>query len=310
MADAIANYVMTGGANLLRQDAYNRMGLADFVRRVKSGDIKPTQVDATGRVAGGAKRGLDKKAKKAKKGKKKPVRAVATQPATAGRRQGRIPFGGGMGGGMSMPMMPYQMSNPMLQRAGFSVIQSTPQRDVSAEHQIAKVLQTTQEIASAVQKPSPALQDLGKIKVNPMAETKAHSGTVSMLTQRLTAPPAEKYYASEPYVSEPEEPMMMLTPPSTAPEGMITEMKKRGRKTDAQKAYELGMTKEEYKAIKPKPVRRKATVEAGMPTESDVELAQYLNQPLTVSPAPVGGAKRGYNKGCGCGGKSRPASKK
>ena len=64
------------------------------------------------------------------------------------------------------------------------------------------------------------------------------------------------------------------------------------------------MTVEDYKAIKPKPVRRKATVEEGMPTESDVELAQYLNQPLTVSPAPVGGAKRGYNK------KSRPASKK
>ena len=64
MADAVIDYLSTGFGNMLRQGSgnpSNRQGLTDFVRRVKSGQIQPTVVDAGGKVAGGAKKGLNKK---------------------------------------------------------------------------------------------------------------------------------------------------------------------------------------------------------------------------------------------------------
>lgn len=314
MVDAIVDYAKTGMGNLLRQDAYNRMGLADFVRRVKSGQIKPTVVDEGGKVVGGAKRGLNSEKKSSKKGKHRSrkekrrskgrgnitqkvvvnvktgerrrarQKAVAPALATAGGRTGRVPFGGGMAGGMITPLQPYQMSNPLIQRSGFSTIQATPQRDVSAEHQLAKVLQATQEIASAVQKPSPALLEMGKIKTNPMAEMKPHSGTASVLTQRIAPPPSSaRMMISEPE-SEGDMPRITLPQPP-----QITEVPRRRRK-DAEIASQRGITLEQLKAERAEKKASKSTPvkEAPPPsamTPSDVEVVEALQ-----------GARRGLNK--------------
>ena len=333
MVDAVVDYMKTGLGNLMRQDAYNRMGLADFVRRVKSGQIQPTVVDAGGKVAGGAKKGLNKKgqgnitqkvvvnvksAEPTKKKRRARRKAVAPAPATAGRMMGRMPFGGGMGGGMITPLQPYQMSNPLIQRSGFSTIQATPQRDVSAEHQLAQVLKKTQEIATVVQKPSPALLELGQIKTNPMAEMKPHSGTASVLTQRLSLPSRVSPRVSEPSESE-DEIKRIEAPPFSSPS--VSEVPRKRRK-DAEIASDLGisidelrkmradakakrqekkalasaMSEGEFPAPKPRKPKEKPII-SSTPTASDVEIQALLRPtPATVASPEVGGARRGLNK--------------
>ena len=335
MADAVIDYLSTGFGNMIRQGSGNpshRQGLADFVRRVKSGEVQPTVVDAGGKIAGGAKKGLNKRAerpnitqkvvvnvksaeptKKKRRARRKAVApAPAPAPAPAGRMMGRMPFGGGMGGGMITPLQPYQMSNPLIQRSGFSTIQATPQRDVSAEHQLAQVLKKTQEIATAVQKPSPALQQLGKITANPFADEKEHSGTASVLTQGITLP-RRRQLTTIPDDTDIETP---------APQMTITEEPRRRRK-DAEIASERGITVAELRSMraearKQKEERRgkgvvlpegvfvspmpRTPVKSAMkplisstPTASDIEIQRALMSPSMESEE-IGGARRGLNK--------------
>lgn len=321
MADAVIDYISTGFGNMFRQGSGNpshRQGLADFVRRVKSGQIQPTVVDAGGKVAGGAKKGLNKRAerpnitqkvvvnvksaeptKKKRRARRKAV-APAPAPAPAGRMMGRMPFGGGMGGGMITPLQPYQMSNPLIQRSGFSTIQTTPQRDVSAEHQLAQVLKKTQEIATAVQKPSPTLQQLGKITANPFADEKEHSGTASVLTQGITLP-RRRQLTTIPDETDIETP---------APQMTITEVPRRRRK-DAEIASERGITVAELRSMRAEARKQKEElrgkgavlpVKSAMkplilstPTASDIEVQRALMSPSMESEE-IGGARRGLNK--------------
>jgi hypothetical protein len=161
-----------------------------------------------------------------------------------------------------------------------------------------------------------------------MAEMKPHSGTASVLTQRLSLPSPVPVSPISPRVSEPEEeitPVKRIEAPPAVPLSSITEVPRRRRK-DAEIASDMGISVDELRKMRadakakreekrvmasamsegefpsPKPRKPKEKpIISTTPTASDVEVQALLRpRPMevlaSVASPEVGGARRGLNK--------------